>query len=82
MENIRRAAEDLATKLSSPCPACGSPGYAVIEQVSGLPCAACGAPTRAPRADVWGCVRCGQRDTRKRSDAVAADPGRCDYCNP
>lgn len=81
-ENIRRAAEDLATKLSSICPACGAPGYAVVERVAGLPCADCGAPTREPRADVWGCARCEHRDTRDRCDAVVAAPGRCDWCNP
>ncbi len=82
MKNIRRAAEDLAVKLHSCCPACGAPGYALVERVAGLPCADCGAPTREPRADVWGCVRCAQRETRERSDAIAADPGRCDWCNP
>ena len=82
MENIRRAAEDLAAKLDSPCPACGAPGYALVERVAGLPCADCGAPTREPRAEVWGCVRCAHRDTRERTDATVADPGRCDWCNP
>lgn len=82
MENIRRAAEDLVAKLRSACPACGAPGYSLTERVVGLPCADCGAPTRETRAAVWGCARCGQRETRERSDAVAADPGRCDWCNP
>lgn len=82
MENIRRAAEDLAARLGLPCPACGAPGYALVERVPGLPCAACGAPTREPRAEVWGCVRCDHRETRELTDATAADPVRCDWCNP
>lgn len=82
MKNIRRAAEDLAVKLRSCCPACGTPGYALVERVAGLPCADCGAPTREPRAEVWGCVRCAHRDTRERIDPTAAEPGRCDWCNP
>ena len=82
MENIRRAAEDLVTKLASACPACGTPGYALIDRLTGLRCAECGAPTREPRADIWGCVRCGHRETRLRTEPVAAAPGRCDYCNP
>lgn len=82
MENIRRAAEDLAVKLRSCCPACGAPGYATVERVAGLPCADCGAHTREPRAEVWGCVRCEHRDTRECTDTTAADPGRCDWCNP
>lgn len=81
-ENIRRAAEDLAVKLRSCCPACGAPGYALVERVTGLPCADCGAPTRESRAEIWGCVRCAHRDTRERTDATAADPGRCVWCNP
>lgn len=82
MENIRRAAEDLAIKLSSVCPVCGTPGYAMIDRLTGLSCGDCGAPTREPRADIWGCLRCDHRETRIRTDAVAADPGRCDRCNP
>lgn len=82
MENIRAAAEDLTRKLSSPCPACGVPGFWVIERVAGLPCAGCGAPTRETRAEVHGCLKCGHRLTRERTDRAYADPGRCDYCNP
>lgn len=82
MENIRHAAENLAEKLRSCCPACGAPGYAPVERVAGLPCADCGAPTREPQAEVWGCVRCDHRETRERTDATAADPGRCAWCNP
>lgn len=83
MGNIRRAAEDLATKLQCACPACGAPGFAAVEQVSGLPCADCGAPTRETRAEIRGCVRCDHRKTRARADGRAyADPGRCDFCNP
>jgi len=82
MENIRRAAEDLVVKLQSACPACGAPGYAALERVPGLPCAACGAPTREPRAQVWGCPRCGRREERDCAPGLTADPGRCDHCNP
>jgi len=82
MENIRRAAEDLLVKLQSVCPACGAPGYAALERVPGLPCAACGAPTRATRAEIWGCPRCGRREERDCASGLAADPGRCDRCNP
>jgi len=82
MENIRQAAQDLASKLASACPVCNTPGFALIDRLTGLPCAACGAPTREPRADIWGCVRCSHRETRLRTEPVAADPGRCDYCNP
>ncbi|ODS99256.1 MAG: hypothetical protein ABS56_01755 [Lautropia sp. SCN 69-89] len=82
MEMIRLAAEDLVKKLLSPCPACGAPGFWLVERVAGLPCADCGAPTRETRAEVHGCLKCSHRLTRERTEPPYADPGRCDYCNP
>ena len=82
MTNIRLAAEDLAKKLSSLCPGCGTPGFWIVERVAGLPCEACDAPTRETRAEVYGCLKCAHRETRERADRQYADPGRCDYCNP
>lgn len=79
---IRQAAEDLAAKLLSPCPACGAPGFWIVERVPGLPCSDCGAPTRETQADILGCVKCPHRITRERTEPPYADPGRCDYCNP
>lgn len=81
-EVIRLAAEDLAAKLDSRCPVCGTPGFWITERLTGLPCADCGAPTREVRATVHGCLKCGHRDTREQANAEHADPGRCDYCNP
>ena len=83
MERIGKAAQDLARKLASLCPACGCPGFAVTEAVPGLPCGLCGQPTREHRAEILGCPGCGFRKERPRADgAVTADPARCDYCNP
>ncbi len=76
------AAEDLAARLASRCPACGAPGFWLDERLAGLPCGDCGAPTREARAEVHGCVRCAQRATRGRTAPKHADPGRCDFCNP
>ncbi len=80
--NIRRAAQDLASKLCSLCPECGAPGFWRVERVPGLPCADCGAPTREPLAEVLGCVKCTHRLTRAYGDRASADPARCDDCNP
>lgn len=80
--NIRRAAEDLLAKLCSLCPACGTPGYGIVERIGGLPCADCGEPTREVRAERWGCLKCDHGHLRERTDRRAADPGRCDQCNP
>jgi len=82
MEVIRLAAEDLAAKLNSFCPACGAPGFWVVERLRGLSCADCGAPTREIRADIHGCLKCAHRETRERAGVEHADPSRCDYCNP
>jgi hypothetical protein len=82
MDNIRLAAEDMARKLCSHCPACGTPGFWLVERVAGLPCGDCGAPTRETRADVYGCCKCAHRVTRERTDAMYASAGHCDYCNP
>jgi hypothetical protein len=82
MEMIGRAAEDLARRLTSLCPVCATPGFAVVEHVSGLPCSDCGAPTSEARAELLACLKCVHRVTRPRVDAALADPGRCDYCNP
>lgn len=82
MEMIRLAAVDLAAKLKSMCPACGAPGFWLVERIAGLPCGDCGAPTRETRAEVHGCVKCAHRVTRERTDQAYADPGRCNYCNP
>jgi hypothetical protein len=82
MATIRRAAEDLVRKLRSLCPACGAPGFGVVERIAGLPCGDCGAPTREIRAEVHGCLRCTHREMHVRSDRQHADPARCDHCNP
>jgi len=82
MENIRLAAEELAKKLSCLCPACGTPGYWIVERLTGLPCGRCGQPTRESRAEVHGCCKCTHRVTIERSDRQYADPGHCDNCNP
>lgn len=82
MERIRAAAADLVARLQSRCPSCGAPGFGLVERIAGLPCRDCGAPTRETRADVYGCLKCTHRSTRERTDALVANPARCDYCNP
>lgn len=82
MDNIRLAAEELAQKLCSPCPACDAPGFWIDKRLTGLPCKDCGAPTRVTRAEAHGCLKCAHRITIERTDREYADPGRCDYCNP
>lgn len=78
---IVAAAEDLAVRLASRCPACASPGWGVVRAVPGRPCADCGTPTRAARADVASCVACGEERERPRADLTPVDPAQCELCN-
>lgn len=82
MNIIRMASEELSKKLSSFCPACGVPGYWIVERITGLPCNRCGQPTRETRAEVHGCIKCTHKVTIERTDKAYADPGHCDSCNP
>ncbi|AIA30807.1 DUF6671 family protein [Leptospirillum ferriphilum] len=81
-EIIRRAAWDLLSKLRSLCPACGTPGFSVVERVEGVPCADCGAPTHEIRADIHGCRKCAHRAVIERTGAGKGNPLYCDTCNP
>jgi hypothetical protein len=81
MRAIKRATIDLVRRYRSPCPECARPGFAVTERLFGLPCAWCGEPTNAVRAEVIVCAGCGHRVERP-VEAVKADPGLCNSCNP
>jgi hypothetical protein len=82
MANIKRAAEDLATKLACACPQCKTPGFSIVERVKGLPCAQCSSPTEEVQAEVYRCQKCSFTQEEKRANALTADPGRCRHCNP
>ena len=81
MDIIASATQDLTRKLCTPCPICNTPGFQIVERVSGLPCEDCGAPTREARADIHRCARCGHQVARERLEK-AAPAGHCDWCNP
>ena len=82
MAAIERAARDLARRFSSRCPNCDHPGFDVVERIPGLPCAWCGEPTSVIMAEVLACQSCGHREERSVATKPAADPGRCNSCNP
>ena len=83
MAAIRRLAFRLVRRLASPCPACQTPGWGVVDQRPGLLCADCGQPTAWIRTVVWGCPRCAHQEERPRPDGLPrADPGHCLWCNP
>jgi len=81
MENIRLAAEELARRLNSLCPACGTPGFAKTDLIRGLPCEECGLPTEEAKADIHRCVRCEHQSVVARERRFAA-ARNCGYCNP
>lgn len=81
-ERISQAARDLAQRLLCRCPACATPGFAIVERVPGLPCEDCGAPTPEILAETRGCVKCSHRITMERDGARHAPAGRCPRCNP
>ena len=81
LETIRLAAEDLARRITSLCPACSAPGFALAGQVRGLPCEDCGIPTNEVKADRHRCVRCEHQMLVERERKYAS-ARYCDYCNP
>jgi ribosomal protein S27AE len=83
MQAIARATADLIATACRLCPACGTPGFALVERQPGLRCGDCGTPTLLIRALVYHCDRCDHTETQPDPDApTAADPGYCPYCNP
>jgi hypothetical protein len=79
---IRQAGADLVRRFQCRCPQCNGPGFGLLRAQTGAPCASCGSPTRVPRAEVWGCPSCGHQAIKSRPLSMAADPQRCDVCNP
>ena len=80
---IAEATRKLAERIRCECPACGTPGYSVVESRSGLPCRECGFPTRSIRLHIYGCGKCGHRSEKafpygkEKEEALY-----CDRCNP
>ena len=79
---IRKAADDLISKLLSACPKCASPGYSVTKKIPGMPCKLCAHLTNLPIGEIWSCDVCGGQDHKILNVGMFADPGRCDLCNP
>ncbi|HEX8531726.1 MAG TPA: DUF6671 family protein, partial [Cytophagales bacterium] len=83
MRVIAKATETLLRKLTSPCPACGCPGFVPKEKIPGLPCAWCGNPTSLALAVVSRCDRCGHAEEQPAPHGLRkSDPAYCDACNP
>lgn len=80
---LHDAAESLARRLTSYCPACHTPGWGKTGVIRGLPCEDCGCETSLVRDEVFGCVKCDYRHEFARSDGLrGASPQFCPWCNP
>jgi hypothetical protein len=80
MRAIGRAAAELARRWARRCPACGRPGFTVVERERGLSCRDCGAPTDLVQFERSACP-CGYDETAA-PPAPHAEPARCPECNP
>lgn len=80
---ILRLAIRLARRLTQLCSSCGTPGWGIVDMVTGLPCEWCGGATELVREEVMGCPSCTHRELVPRSDGLRhAPPGQCPHCNP
>lgn len=82
MKNIKRATEDLISKLQKFCPKCGAPGFIISERVQGLPCELCGLPTEMVLKNVSKCYKCNHVEEDLYPNGDACSPQYCNYCNP
>jgi len=83
MINIEKATIKLIEKLKSACPACGFPGYGVVEVIKGLPCSTCGLPTRSVLKHLYQCQKCNHSsEVMHPLNITEEDPLYCDNCNP
>ncbi|MDX2242869.1 MAG: DUF6671 family protein [Leptolyngbyaceae cyanobacterium bins.302] len=83
MNVIQQATQDLIRKAKQQCPNCRLPGFAVVEQRSGLPCDLCGHPTNQILASIYACKKCGfEQPILFPNQTQFADPMFCEFCNP
>ena len=83
MAEIGKLAAKLASRIATPCPACGAPGYGTLRSETGLPCEACGMPTALVKNLVAGCALCRNENHTPRPDGRStASPAECPECNP
>lgn len=82
MENIRKAAIDLANKMNSVCPQCNTPGFWITDVKRGLPCKACGLATDEEITKIWSCIKCEYKQTEGMKVIRFAEPSNCKHCNP
>jgi hypothetical protein len=81
-ENIKKAAELLAARVTTQCPDCATPGWGRVGYEFGVCCSDCGQENaEAVRLEILGCYKCDKKESGRIIN-VEIDPGRCNYCNP
>lgn len=83
MKVIGETGQKLLEKISSCCPACNLPGFAVVTSQPGLPCSWCCTPTRSTLSHTKTCTHCGHSEELLHPfGKTTEDPMYCDRCNP
>lgn len=81
-QNIIQTARQLAGRLKTLCPDCGTPGFGLTGYQRGLDCLECGEPvTTALKYEIYGCPKC-PKQLNGPQIADYADPSSCSGCNP
>jgi len=82
MALIGQATNDLVQRIQSLCPRCFSPGFWIVERITGLPCRECGSPTNEARGERWACVTGDHEELRNVETERVGEPRWCNACNP
>ena len=83
MKVIEKATWQLIEKIKSICPSCKTPGFDIVDAVSGLPCELCKCPTRSTLYYMYQCKKCNYSCKKMFPRGIAyEDPTYCDTCNP
>ena len=73
----------LVKALTSFCPKCNIPGFAVTKWIPGLPCEECSLPTAVTKEVVWSCIKCDCSERKARPDGLLSISAyNCQFCNP
>jgi hypothetical protein len=83
MQVIESVTNKLVEKINCCCPSCHTPGFDIVQVITGLPCGTCTSPTRSVKTLIYGCSKCAFEQLIDYPDnKEMEDPMYCDYCNP
>jgi len=82
MGNIKKATEDLISKLHNFCPNCAAPGFIISERIKGLPCDLCGIPSDLVSKNISKCHKCSYLLEQLHPNGKFAAAQYCHFCNP